>query len=121
MGRKIHWKACRKNGFDVNEKWYKHKPEKVVENDSWKILWDFTIQTDHVIGARRLDMVIIDKTKSECRIIDFACLYDSIIQEMETDKMKGCNDLKRELKKIWNMPVKVISVVLGALGTTPKK
>ena len=92
-----------------------------MENDSWKILWDFTIQTDHVIGARRLDMVIIDKTKSECRIIDFACLYDSIIQEMETDKMKGCNDLKRELKKIWNMPVKVISVVLGALGTTPKK
>ena len=121
VGRKIHWKACRKNGFDVNEKWYKHKPEKVVENDSWKILWDFTIQTDHVIGARRLDMVIIDKTKSECRIIDFACLYDSIIQEMETDKMKGCNDWKRELKKIWNMPVKVISVVLGALGTTPKK
>ena len=28
--------------------------------------------------------------------------------------------LKRELKKIWDMPVKVIPVV-GALGTTPKK
>ena len=34
MGRKIHWEACRKTGFDVNEKWYKHEPEKAVENDS---------------------------------------------------------------------------------------
>ena len=28
---------------------------------------------------------------------------------------------KRELKKIWDMPVKVIPVVVGALGMTPKK
>ena len=36
--------------------------------------------------------------------------------------MKGYNNLKkRELKKIWDMPLKVISVVVGALGTTPKK
>ena len=25
------------------------------------------------------------------------------------------------MKKIWDMPVKVISVVVGALGTTPKR
>ena len=35
--------------------------------------------------------------------------------------MKGYNDLERELKKIWNMPMKVIPVVVGVLGTTPKK
>ena len=63
VSRKIHWKVCRKIGFDVNEKWYKHEPEKVAENGSWKILWDFTMQTDHVIQARRSDMVITDKTK----------------------------------------------------------
>ena len=43
VGRKIHWEVCRKISFDVNEKWYKREPEKVVESDSWKILWDFTI------------------------------------------------------------------------------
>ena len=66
-------------------------------------------------------MVIIDKTKNECKIIDFACPFNSIIEEREKDKMKGYNDLKRELKKIWDMAVKVIPVVIGALGTTPKK
>ena len=38
VGRKIHWEVCRKIGFDVNEKWYKHELVKVVENDSWTIL-----------------------------------------------------------------------------------
>ena len=93
----------------------------MVENGSWKILWDFTVQTDYVIEARIPDMVIIDKTKNECKIIDFACLFDSRIAEREKDKMKGYNDLKRKLKKIWDRPVKVILVVVGALGTTPKK
>ena len=31
--RMINWEICRKIGFDVNEKWYKNDPEKVVEND----------------------------------------------------------------------------------------
>ena len=53
MGRKIHWDICRKIGFDVNEKWYKHELKKVVENDSWKILWDFTIQIGCAIQARK--------------------------------------------------------------------
>ena len=35
--------------------------------------------------------------------------------------MKGYNDLKREMKKIWDMPVKIIPVVVGALGTTSQK
>ena len=35
--------------------------------------------------------------------------------------MQGYNDWKTELKKIWEIPVKVIPVVVGALGTAPKK
>ena len=66
-----------------------------MKNDSWKILWDFIIQTE----ARRPDMIIIDKTRNECKIIDLACPFDSRIEEREKDKMKGYNDLKRELKK----------------------
>ena len=29
-------------------------------------------------------------------------------------------DLARELKRLWNMKVKVIPIVVGALGTVPK-
>ena len=71
-----------------------------MENDSWKILWNYTIHTDHVIEAIRPDMVIIDMTKNECIIIDFGCPFDSRIEEREKDKMRGYNNLKRELKRI---------------------
>ena len=66
-------------------------------------------------------MVIINKTKNDCKIIDFACPFDSRIEEREKDKTKGYNDMKRELKKIWDMSVKVIPVVVGAIGTSQKK
>ena len=85
-----------------------------------KLLWDATIQTDNSSEARRPDMVIIDKTKNECKTINFVYPIDSRIEEREKDKVKGYNDLKKELKEIWDMPVKVIPVVVGVLGTTPK-
>ena len=37
VSRAVYREVCRKIGFDVNEKWYKHEPEKVVENDFWKM------------------------------------------------------------------------------------
>ena len=38
-----------------------HKPESVLKNDTRKILWDFEIQTDTLILARRPDFLIINK------------------------------------------------------------
>ena len=34
-----------------------HTPQTVQENDECKILWDFNIQTDKVLGHRRPDTV----------------------------------------------------------------
>ena len=41
------------------EKWYEHQPEGVVENEKCKILWDMAIKCDHVIKARRPDIVVL--------------------------------------------------------------
>ena len=38
-----------------------HKLESVRENEMHKVLWDYEIQTDHLISARRLKRVIINK------------------------------------------------------------
>ena len=38
-----------------------HSPASVLENDTHKLLWDFDIQTDHLISARRPDLIIINK------------------------------------------------------------
>ena len=42
-----------------------HNPAPVLENDTHKLLWDVDIHTDHLILARRPDLIIINKKKRE--------------------------------------------------------
>ena len=69
-------------------------------------MWDFSIQTDHVIEARRSDLVLVDKKERSCKMIDFAVPGDSRIEKKEKDKTEKYQDLGRELHKIWNIKVK---------------
>ena len=41
-------------------------------------------------------MVVADKKERSCKIIDFAVLGDSRIEEMEKDKIEKYQDLGRE-------------------------
>ena len=47
-----------------------HNPAPVLENDRHKLLRDFNIQTDHLISARRPDLIIINKKENmqNCRL-----------------------------------------------------
>ena len=54
----VHWTLCCKHDLSRNEKWYDHQPDGVVENERCKILWDMTIRCDHVIEARRSDLLL---------------------------------------------------------------
>ena len=42
-----------------------YNPTSVLENDTHKLLWDFDIQTDHLISARRPNLIIINKKAKE--------------------------------------------------------
>ena len=74
-----------------------HNPAPVLEND--KILLDFDKQTDHLISARRPDLIIINKKKRTCKIVDFAVPADLRINLKECEKGEKYLDLARELKK----------------------
>ena len=64
-----------------------------------KLLWDFDIQTDHLISARRPDLIIINKKEKR----EFPKLW-TLLSRL-TIKLKECKkkdkylDLARELKK----------------------
>ena len=94
------------------------QPRELRHNN--KLLWDFNIQTDHLIPARRPDLIIIKKKKKKekkkriCKIVDFAVQADHRINLKESEKKDKYLDLARELKKLWNMKV---TIVIGALGT----
>ena len=60
VGKVIHWGLCKKLKFDPTNMLYMHNPESVLENETNKFLWDFEIQTDHLISARRPYLVVVN-------------------------------------------------------------
>ena len=66
-------------------------------------------------------MVVVNKKERSCKIIDFAVPGDSTIDKKEKDKIEKYQDLGKELQKIWNLKVKIISLVVGSLGAIPKQ
>ena len=120
VGKVIHWEMCKKFKFDHTNKCYMHNPAPVLATH--KLLWDYNIHTDHLIPARRPDLIIINdkKKKTTCKIIDFAVPAYHRIKLKECEKKDKYLDLARELKKLWNMQVTIIPIVIGAFGTVTK-
>ena len=73
VGKVIHWEMCKKFKFDHKNKWNMHNPAPVLENSTHKILWDFDIHTDHLISARRPDLIIINNKKENLQNCQLCC------------------------------------------------
>ena len=98
VGKVIYNEMCEKFKFHHTNKWYMHNPAPVLENDTHKLLWDLDIHTDHLISARRPDLIIVNKKKRTCKIVDFAVPADHRIKLKECEKKDKYLDLARELK-----------------------
>ena len=96
IGRYVLWQFFKKLGLNMAKLWYDHVPESVVENENFKILCDFTIQCDHMIEARKPDIVVVDKVKKDSMIIEVAIPGDTRV----------C-DKKREIQLVerWNCQI----------------
>ena len=68
-----------------------------------KLLLDFEIQTDYLISAKQLDLIIMNE-KVNSQIEDFDVLADHRVKLKESEKKDKYLNLPRELKKnygIW--------------------
>ena len=87
----IYWEVCKKLKSDQIIKWYMHKRESILENETHKIVWDFEILTENLISARRPDLVTMNKKKNKrsWHIVDFDVQADHIEKK------------QRKWKEIW--------------------
>ena len=60
-----------------------------------------------------------NKTKPR-RIVGLAVLVDHRVKLKESEKRDKYLDLARELKKLWDVKVTVIPIIIGTFGTIPK-
>ena len=91
-----------------------HDPQAALKTQT--LLWDFEIQTDHLISARRPDLVIVNKKKKRtCRIVDFAVAAVHWVKLKESGKRDKYLDLARELKKVTVIPIGAFVTVTKGL------
>ena len=114
--RCIRWRLCEKHGFQRAQQWYEHELDRIIENKGYKILWDFMIQCDAKIEARRPGIIVIDKTKKEVKFIDVIIPGDVRVNGRKVGKIEKYKVLKDETTRKWGMKeVIVILVVVVAL------
>ncbi len=91
-----------------------------MENDDFKLLCDYDIQVDRAIRERRPDLVVVNKKMKEAWLIDVAVPGDARVANKEVEKQVKYRDLAIEVQRLWELKkVKVIPIVIGALGTIP--
>ena len=77
---------------------------------------DMPIQTDREIKANRPDIVIKDKPKNSCLLIDMSIPTEKNTSVKVTEKLSKYKDLEIEIERMWGMEATTIPVVIGALG-----
>ena len=78
-----------------------------------RILWDFKTELDHLSPERRPDVNIIkNKKRRTCGNVDFVVPTDPRVKIKESKKGDKYRDVARELRKMWNMWVMVIPIVI---------
>ena len=82
----VHWSLCAQYGFPQSEQWWQHQPQPVLDNDWYKLLYDFNIFTDKRISARRPDIVCIDKYSGCETFIDETCVMDRHVIDKHREK-----------------------------------
>ena len=71
-----------------------HNPTSALENDTHKLLWDFDIQADHLISAKRPDLLIPppkkkkQKEKKEREFAKLSTLLSRLTTEQNRKKVK---------------------------------
>ena len=56
----------------------------------------FDIQKDHLISVRQPDLIIINKEKKTCKVVNFAVPADHRVKLKESEKKDKYIDLARE-------------------------
>ena len=120
VAKQLHWNICKHYNIEVNDKWYLHTPDPVVDLEEVTIIWDAQIQTDRTIPANKPDVIVKDKKQKQCLIIDVAIPSDYNITQKEAEKRLKYKDLQIEIQRMWKLKARVIPVIIGATGLISK-
>ena len=81
-----------------------------------EITYDSVISTERPHVFNRPDIIVRDKVKRKCYIIDVSCPNDINVSQKEQEKITKYSGLRLELGRMWDCDCMVIPIVIGSLG-----
>ena len=128
MGLRVYWELCGKLGLKRSERWHEETPDPVRRRDDGmtEIWWDQTVSTpkpirdEDEIRHNRPDLLVIDRVSKRWFLVDFAVPFDANVVKTEDTKEETYKKLAAEVGRMNSVNVKVVPVVVGALGVVSK-
>ena len=78
------------------------------------------VSTDRQINANRPDIIVKDKKKSRCFMIDMTIPSERNASVKQVEKLSKYKDFEMEVAKMWKMKTITVPVAVGALGLITK-
>ena len=75
----MHWQLCGKAELERSDG--TNTQERVVENESLRVLWDFNVKCDRMVEARGPDINFMNKQAMEAKIIDIPIPGDARVKD----------------------------------------
>ena len=102
IGRNI----CSKYGLELpGLKWT--TPPKLIENDKAKIGRDFQIQTDRIVVANQLDIMVVDTQEKKAAGVDVPIPSDSNVRKKEQERAKQGARKDVVIRALWPVTPKM--------------
>ena len=73
-----------------------------------------------MIPAHRPDLTLVNKTSNKVSLIDVAVPWDSRAEQKEQENRDKYQDLRIELRRLWDKSIEIVPIIIGALGTIPR-
>ena len=124
MGLRVYWELLRKYDLKRCSKWYEEQPVRGEVRESAdkrvQIWWDRSIGTVKQNLHNRPDVVVLDMHQGKCWVVDFSVPFDGNVTWKEGKKRQDYAAVAGDLHRMYRVKVKIVPVVVGALGTVGK-
>ena len=124
VGLRIYWELLGKYGLKRKVKWYEENvvSGEVRKSDDGKIeiWWDKWVTVTKELEHYKPDVVVFDYRERKGLVVEFSVPYDGNVHQRVRHKRGRYIPLSDEIGRMYGLNMKVVPVVVGALGTVTK-
>uniref|UniRef100_A0A6P7H095 Uncharacterized protein LOC114342846 n=1 Tax=Diabrotica virgifera virgifera TaxID=50390 RepID=A0A6P7H095_DIAVI len=123
VGKILHQELANKLGLLQTDHlpYYQYVPDRMLENDNYKLYWDRTVLTDQTVAHNRPDLILVNKLTRQTTLIEVAIPNNNNLRVKRNEKIAKYRDLEIQIRRQWRMEsTQTIPIIISTTGVIPK-